>query len=110
MIIVTSKYLIQNGIRGLTLFPFIFVSENADLDDEILINHEKIHIQQQKELLVLPFYIWYLINFGILFLKFKNKNLAYRNICFEKEAYANERNLHYLKNRKFWNFFKYTKS
>ena len=107
MIIRTSKYLIQNGIRGLTLFPFIIVSEKADLKDKILINHEKIHIQQQKELLVLPFYIWYLIDFGIQFLKFKNKNKAYRNICFEKEAYSNERNLNYLKERTFWNFLKH---
>lgn len=74
MIIITSKYLIKNDIRGLTLFPFIFVSEKADLKDDILINHEKIHIQQQKELLVLPFYIWYLIDFGIQFLKYRNKN------------------------------------
>lgn len=107
MIIITSKYLIRNGIRGLTLFPFIFVSEKADLKDQILINHEKIHIQQQKELLILPFYIWYFIDFGIQFFKFKNKNSAYRNICFEKEAYANEKNLNYLEQRKFWNFLKY---
>jgi len=108
MIIVTSKYLIQNGIRGLTLFPFIFVAKQSDLKDEILINLEKIHIQQQKELLVLPFYIWYLIDFGIQFLKFKDKNKAYRNICFEKEAYANEKNLSYLMKRKFWNFLDYS--
>lgn len=108
MIIVASKYLIKNDIRGLTLFPFIFISEKADLKNEILINHEKIHIQQQKELLVLPFYIWYLFDFGIQFLKYKNKNAAYRNICFEKEAYANEKNLNYLKQRNFWDFLKYT--
>ena len=107
MIIITSKYLIKNDIRGITLFPFIFVSEKADIKDDILINHEKIHIQQQKELLVLPFYIWYLIDFGIQFLKYKNKNAAYRNICFEKEAYANEKNLNYLKQRNFWQFLKY---
>jgi hypothetical protein len=108
MIIITSKYLIKNDIRGLTLFPFIFVSEKADLKDDILINHEKIHIQQQKELLVLPFYIWYLIDFGIQFLKYRNKKLAYRNICFEKEAYVNEKNLNYLMKRKFWNFLNYS--
>jgi hypothetical protein len=108
MIIITSKYLIQNGIRGLTLFPFIFVAEKSDLKDEILINHEKIHIHQQIELLVLPFYIWYLIDFGFQFFKYKNKNLAYRNICFEKEAYANEKKLNYLKERNFWSFLKYS--
>lgn len=108
MIIITSKYLIQNGIRGLTLFPFVFVANNSDLEDEILMNHEKIHIQQQKEMLVLPFYIFYLIDFGIKFLRFKDKNKAYRNICFEKEAYANEKNLNYLMKRKFWNFLHYS--
>jgi hypothetical protein len=107
MILLTSKYLNRNGIRGITFFPFVFVAEKADLKDKILLNHERIHLQQQLEMLILPFYIWYFFDFGIQFLKFKNMGKGYRNICFEKEAYANEKNLNYLEERKFWSFLKY---
>jgi hypothetical protein len=76
---------------GITLYPFIlFKGEPTKYD----INHEKIHLQQQKELLVIGFYIWYFIEWC-----FK----GYRNISFEKEAYDNESNLDYLSHRKIWN-------
>jgi hypothetical protein len=38
---------------------------------------------------------------------YKDKNLAYRNISFEKEAYANEKDLNYVKQRSFWKFLSY---
>jgi hypothetical protein len=101
MILITTRFLILFGIRGLTLFPFIILGEKSDLNDKVLINHEKIHIRQQLELLILPFYVWYLIDFAVQYLKFKNKQEAYRNIIFEKEAFTNERNLTYLGDRKF---------
>ncbi|MGK0254765.1 MAG: hypothetical protein ACI9OE_002275, partial [Mariniflexile sp.] len=39
--------------------------------------------------------------------QYKKWHLAYRNISFEREAYANEMYLDYLKQRKFWSFLKY---
>ena len=85
------------GIRGLAFFPFIFIPSSTIIDDE-LINHEKIHLRQQLELGIIPFYIWYLIAL---------KRVGYMNISFEKEAYANENNLTYLKNRHIFAFRKY---
>ena len=41
------------------------------------------------------------------FFKLKDGYLAYRRISFEREAYANENSMNYLKERKFWNFRKY---
>jgi hypothetical protein len=108
MYVIVAKYLIPKGIRGITIFPFILIGVASDKRNAILINHEKIHIRQQIELLILPFYIWYLFDFGIQFIKYKDKNKAYRNICFEREAYANELNLNYLAKRDCWNFLKYT--
>ena len=75
--------------------------------NEVMINHEKIHIRQQIELLILPFFIWYGIEFLIRYLICKDKNIAYRNISFEKEAYQNEKDLGYLEQRAFWGFLKY---
>jgi hypothetical protein len=107
MFVIVSKYLIPKGFRGITLFPFIVVSELDLKQNPVMINHEKIHIRQQIELLVLPFFIWYGTEFLIKWIKYKDKNLAYRNISFEKEAYANEKDLNYLKQRSFWKFLSY---
>ena len=76
-------------------------------NDTVLLNHEKIHLKQQLELLILPFYIWYVLEFVFRFIQHKNRHAAYINISFEKEAYVNERNLQYLNERRFWRFLKY---
>lgn len=107
MVVIVSKYLIPKGFRGITLFPFIVVSEHYLKQNLILVNHEKIHIRQQIELLVLPFFIWYGIEFLVRWIISKDRDSAYRNISFEKEAYANEKQLDYLKQRTFWSFLKF---
>lgn len=72
-----------------------------------LINHERIHLRQQAELLVIPFYLWYITEYLILLALYKDKKQAYRGISFEREAYANDGNLNYLTHRPFWNFAKF---
>ncbi|MEX0995648.1 MAG: hypothetical protein WDZ45_01210 [Flavobacteriaceae bacterium] len=72
-------------------------------------NHERIHLRQQLELLILPFYLWYGLEFLLRLLYFRNRYKAYRNISFEREAYSNEADLYYLKRRKFWAFIGYLK-
>ncbi|AOW09391.1 hypothetical protein EM308_07670 [Flavobacterium gilvum] len=107
MFVIVVKFLIPKGYRGLTVFPFVFIKYSFDSQNETLINHEKIHLRQQLELLILPFFIWYIVEYAVRLLQYKNTNLAYRNICFEREAYANERNLGYLKKRPFFRFLSY---
>ena len=108
MIIIATQRLLKNTkISGITLFPFIFVKRKEDKKNKVLINHEKIHIRQQLELLIIPFYIWYLSEYYIKYLRYKNADSAYRNISFEREAYHHDRNPNYLKNRKFWSFMLY---
>ncbi len=104
--IIRFKFLHKNYI-ALTLWPFIFVKNAKLKHDKILINHEKIHLRQQIELLWLPFFIWYVVEFLIKWLVYKNWNIAYRAISFEREAYQHETNLNYLKTRKPWRFWKY---
>ncbi|KIC63548.1 membrane protein [Chryseobacterium taiwanense] len=107
MIIVCQKPLKRLKINGIALFPFIFIRRLEDRENKILINHEKIHLRQQLELLVIFFYFFYIIEYYYWLLKLKNRDLAYRRISFEREAYTNEYDLDYLKNRKFWSFRKY---
>ncbi|WP_316830434.1 hypothetical protein [Pedobacter aquatilis] len=83
--------------EGMAIFPFIMLKKNSYKTDREIINHEKIHLRQQLELLIFPFYILYLVNYLINRLRYKSHDLAYRNILFEQEAYAHENNLNYLK-------------
>ncbi|WP_164108968.1 MULTISPECIES: hypothetical protein [Sphingobacterium] len=92
---------------AVTIFPFIFVKTKKLGEDMVLINHEQIHIKQALELLVLPFYILYLLEFLIQLVHCRDFHRAYRNISFEREAYFNEGDLDYRKNRKVWSFTKY---
>lgn len=101
------KYLVPKGYMAITIYPFIVLKHKRQKDDMILINHEKIHLRQQLELLVIGFYLWYFIEFLLRLIKFKNWYRAYLNISFEREAYKNENDLNYLKSRSFWSFFKY---
>ncbi len=105
--IVTSKYIVPKGFAGITLFPFIFLNDGKLKEDKALINHEKIHLRQQMELLVVFFYIFYVFEWLIKLVKYKNGYLAYQNVSFEREAYQNDTNLNYLKNRKIWTFVNY---
>lgn len=110
MFVVVAKYLIPKGYNGLTLFPFVLIRNNLDKTNKTLINHEKIHIKQQVQLLVVPFFIWYGLEYLFRLMQYKNRTVAYRNISFEREAYANEQNLNYVKEMPFWSFLNYLKN
>ena len=107
--ILIFKYIIPKKYIGLTIYPFIFLKSIALKQDAILINHEKIHLKQQAELLWIFFFIWYLIEGFIRLILYRNWDLAYRNISFEREAYHNENNLEYHKVRKRFSFLNYLK-
>ncbi len=91
----------------MTLFPFILIRKKELNDNRIFLNHEHIHLRQQIELFVIPFYIFYGLNYIFNRLKYKQHDKAYRNICFEREASQNEKNLNYLKGRIFFNWINY---
>jgi len=107
MIIVCQKFLKNTKIRGITLYPFIFIKNTEDKENKVLINHEKIHLRQQLELLIIFFYIAYVAEYYYHFFTLKDAYRAYRSISFEKEAYTMEHDLNYLQKRKFWSFWKY---
>ena len=107
MFLVVNRFLLSKRFVGITLWPFI-VMKHANLkNDTVFINHERIHLRQQIEMLILPFFIWYGIEFLMRWMQYKNGYLAYRNISFEREAYTHEKDLYYLKQRSFWSFIKW---
>jgi hypothetical protein len=107
MILIVFKYLTPKGFRGLTFYPFVFLTDKEDTLNDVFVNHEKIHIRQQLELLVLFFYFFYLLEYLFRLIQYKDRKKAYFNISFEREAYSNEKDLNYLKKRSFLKFLKY---
>jgi len=93
---VVETRFIMRGYVGCTIFPFVFIRKGLKNKD-VIINHEKIHLRQQKELLVIPFFIIYILNYTVNIVLYRNLDKAYRNIIFEREAYQNEKNMDYLK-------------
>ncbi len=73
----------------------------------MLINHERIHLKQQRELLIVPFYILYIAEWLLRTLLYLDSYRAYQNISFEREAYANEDDMQYLSRRKTFGFLDY---
>lgn len=110
MFLIVAKYLIPRGYRGLAVFPFVLVKYKLDKENKVFVNHEKIHLRQQLELLVIPFFIWYFVEFLFRFMQYRTIDLAYRNISFEREAYANENNYDYLNTRAFLSSLRYLKN
>ncbi|MCH4821891.1 hypothetical protein ML462_01795 [Gramella lutea] len=107
MILIVNKRLFSGRFKGISLWPFVILENDELKKDAVFVNHEKIHLKQQLEMLVLFFYIWYAIEFFIRYLDCRDSMLAYRNISFEREAYRRELDLAYLKKRPFWAFLKF---
>ena len=69
-------------------------------------NHERIHTAQQREMLYVGFYLAYFFEWVV---RLPMRGNAYRNISFEREAYANQRNLDYLHSRRPYSWRRYMK-
>lgn len=115
---------------AMCLWPFVFVrnDEAWKFNDDVE-RHEGTHGCQQKELLVvgcilavilyfcgcgwwsltiLPLFLWlYFTEWIVKLCYYRNANTAYKNISFEREAYANQNNIIYLKQRKPFAFIHY---
>lgn len=101
------KFITFGKAIGITLSPFGIYIQLEWLNNKRIINHESIHWKQQMEMLIIPFYIWYVIEW---FIKLFCTNNAYTSISFEREAYGKENDFEYLKNRKPYSWFKYIKN
>lgn len=98
--------IVPKGYIGITLWPFgIYVSEEKYLTDVRLLNHEKIHWEQQKELIGIFFYLLYGIEYIVKLFKWGKQ--AYYNLAAEREANKHENDGFYLINRKRYNWLKY---
>jgi hypothetical protein len=109
MIIIKNSILPPKGYSAMAFACFILTRKERL--SEKTIRHENIHYAQQKELLFVFQWLWYAVEWLIRLIQYGNSNKqAYYNMSFEREAYANEMNENYLKERKYWSFLKYLKN
>lgn len=94
------------GYKAMTVWPVLFVRRDAEMTDADL-RHEEIHGMQQKEMLIVPFFLWYAVEYVIRLIIYRNAHKAYRKISFECEAYLNEYDSDYLETRKHYAWMKY---
>lgn len=98
---IIKKHPMGKNYLGICLFGIIFSIRPLNSEE---LNHELIHAAQQKELLYIPFFIWYGLEWLVLYCKYKNWMTAYYHIRFEEEAYTHQSDYHYLKNRKHYRY------
>lgn len=103
-ILLYARWLIRKGYSGFAFWPVVFLRDRSCCTDRIL-QHERIHLRQQAEMLVLPFYIWYFSEYLIRRLQHGSWQEAYMAISFEREAYAHECDEGYLERRKLWSWW-----
>ena len=92
-----TRFPVKGGFYAINLFGVIFTVKELNA---VELNHESIHTAQQRELLFIGFYLWYVIEWLCLLVKCRSGIMAYFNIRFEKEAYNHQNDLDYLKRRR----------
>lgn len=108
MKIIENSILPPKGYKAITLLNCILVRRGVKLTDTDL-RHEAIHWEQQKELLIVGFYILYVFEFLLALFRYRNWHRAYRSITFEREAYDNQDAWFYLEARKHYAWAGYIK-
>ena len=103
--IVRNSWLLRKGFTAVNLPGVLVVRPGVELTPQLL-NHERIHTAQMRELLYVGFYVLYVAEWLVRLL---HRGNAYRNISFEREAYANQHDLTYLSRRKHYSWRHYVR-
>lgn len=105
MKVIYNRLLPFKGFKAINLFGIVFIRKECRMTGTDL-NHEAIHTAQMRELLYVPFYVLYVLEWLWLLPRYPKRNEAYRNISFEREAYAHQAEPDYLKTRPKFNQYK----
>lgn len=85
---------------AINLFGVIFAHHDMSLTRQVL-NHEAIHTAQMREMLYLPFYLLYVLEWLWRLIQTRGNSFeAYRRISFEREAYRCDHDQKYLSRRR----------
>ncbi|MCR5180588.1 MAG: hypothetical protein K6C30_05170 [Bacteroidaceae bacterium] len=102
--IIVNRFLPLRGFSALNICGLILVRRGSPFTSADL-RHERIHTRQQRELLFLPFFLLYSLEWLFRLLQtghpFRSSSLlrAYLSISFEREAYSHQHDPRYLSRR-----------
>lgn len=105
MRVVYNRMIPFKGFKCVNLFGVLFVRDGCTMSS-VDYNHEAIHTAQMKELLYVPFYVLYALEWLLLLVKYRDAHTAYRQISYEVEAYLFQADADYLKTRPKYNEYK----
>ena len=108
MKVIYTRHFPPGSFHGINLFGIVFAQRRWGKMGPEELNHELIHTLQQWEMAFLLFYLWYGVEYVVRLLQYRfDTTKAYYNISFEREAYANERNLDYPRKRRVYAWWRY---
>lgn len=105
MRVIRNRLIPVKGFKCVNLFGVLFVRTGCVMQTADM-NHEAIHTAQMKEMLYVFFYAAYILEWLYHLLICHDSRKAYYRISFEKEAYGNQSDADYLKNRKMYNQYR----
>ena len=105
-IIIFTEKRIFKYYTGFSFFIFIWISR-LEKNSTRLVRHEMIHFWQQVELLFVFHWLLYGLFYMVSRLKGQRHYICYRYNPFELEAYGNDSNEQYLKERKLFAWTRY---
>lgn len=94
---------------AMNLFGVVLARKGNPVSERT-IYHERIHTAQMKEMLYIVFYLWYIVEYLLRLIRYRDHDKAYRAISFEREAYSNDGSTGYLEKRKLFSWVKYLKN
>lgn len=85
MRVIQNKWIPFKGYKYINLFGLIFTRDASKINAKEY-NHEKIHLKQMQEMLWLPFYLWYGVEYCIIRLLrfFDKQDVVYHDVSFER--------------------------
>lgn len=102
MKVIRNKFLpFGRRFYAINLFGVIFAKGPCD---KTILNHERIHTAQMRELAYIGFYLLYALEWLVRVVQYGSFAKGYSNLSFEREAYAYQSDAHYLQHRKHYAF------
>ena len=101
MKVIYTRNFPPGNFHGINLFGIVFVQRRWGKFLPHEVTHEMVHTYQQRELLFILFFLLCLLEYLVRLVQYRfNTFEAYRNISFEREAFAHERDPKYFSQRK----------
>ncbi len=101
MRVIYTKHIPFSGYVAITFFEWVIARKEFNPLDEKILNHESIHVAQNREMAYIFFYLWYAVEYLVRLIQYKgDMKKAYANISLEREAYDNDDDTSYISRRR----------